>query len=134
MKRRVFTIASFATATLLIAQQATPEQAPPQISVENYKVHLDIWIFEVQLNRHKTVGAIIEINPHTRHLIAENAHRFATETRAALAKEITLLLAIKENTPITQFAQRKGLKVYRDSFGKEEWPEWLSLLDEFAKD
>jgi len=135
MKRRVFTVASLATATLLIAQQATPQQANlPQISVEDYKVHLDIWMFELQLNRHKTIGAIIEVNPHTRRLIKENAHRFATETRAALAKDITLLLAIKENTPITEFAQRKGLKVYRNSFGKEEWPEWLNLLDEFAKD
>lgn len=128
MTRRVFTTASLATAASLNAQQATP----PRPSVDDFTAHLEIWMFEARLNSYIPKKSIIEINPHTRRLIKEHAHHFILETRAALAKDITLLLVVKQNTSIAEHAQKKGLKVYRNSFGKEEWPEWLALLDEMA--
>lgn len=98
-----------------------------------FQAHLAIWSFELELNRQIPKKSLIEINPHTKAAIKANAHRFLVETREALAKDITLLLAIKDNDVIATLAKQRGLKVYRNSFGKDEWPEWLGLLDEMVK-
>ena len=110
----------------------TALQAQEPITRDVFQSHLAIWTFEVSLNRQVPNKALIDINPHTVTIIKTNADRFVTEMRTALAKDITLLLAIKENEAIADHARRRGMKVYRNSFGKDEWPEWLALLDEMA--
>lgn len=129
MTRRFFTAVTLATPAALCAQQPAEAAVP----FSDFKAHLDIWMFEVRLNSYIPKRAIIEINPHTKGVVRANAHHYPTATRAALAEDITLLLAIKENPAIIALAKRKGIKVYRSSFGKDEWPVWLNLLDEMAK-
>jgi hypothetical protein len=109
-------------------------QAQESITREVFQGHLTVWKFEVELNRRVPKKSLIEINPYTESVIRANAHRFVIETREALAKDITLLLAIKENETIAEFARKKGMKVYRNSFGKGEWTEWLALLGEMARE
>lgn len=129
MNRRIFALAALAAAPGLFGHPGKKGG----LSLEDYKIQLEIWTFEVRLNSYIPKRSLIEVNPHTMRLIRLNAHRFPMETREALVKDITLLLVVKENEVIASHAQRRGMKVYRNSFGKDEWPAWLDLLDDLAK-
>lgn len=127
MKRNPF-LSLLLTPFLVVRAAAQQTDGAAEAAERDIAMHLAIWAFELRLNRFIPKKSFIEINPHTTDYLAKNIHRSLSEARKHLERDITLLLVIKKNQVIAEYARTSGIPVFENSFGKDEWPVWIALL------